>query len=350
MELAAHLAELVRRSGIPGGEAELAAYLQAAWAPLVDESRVDRQGNYIGCKRGRGGGPRLLAAAHLDSIGLMVTRIEPGGFLRVAPVGGVDRRYLLGLEVVVAGRRPVPGVFGARPPHLTTAGERQQVPPFADLYIDTGLPEAAVRTLVAPGDPVTFRQEPLLLRNGRMASRYLDNRASLAALWVALQELRGLSHRADFYAVGTVGEEFGALVGASTAAYGIAAPVVIAVDVTFGQHADHEEDHFPLDGGPTVMVGPNCHPGLARWLRDLARVAGIPHAVEVAPEHSGTDAWALQTAGAGAVAGVISIPLRYMHNPVETVSLADIAHAGRLLARVVAELDEGMVARWISHS
>lgn len=348
MQLAEHLSELVRHSGIAGGEEPLARYLLAAWAPLVDEARLDRLGNYIGRKRGRGG-PRVLAAAHLDSIGMMVARVEPGGFLRVTPVGGVDRRYLLGLEVVVGGRRPVPGVFGARPPHLTSAEERQQIPGFEELFIDTGLPEAQVRELVQAGDPVTFRQEPLLLRNGRMASRYLDNRAGVAALWVALQELQGMPHAADLYAVGTVGEEFGGLPGASAATYAVAPDVVLAVDVTFGHHGGDTDDQFALDGGPTVMVGPNCHPGLARFMRRVAEAAGIPCAVEVAPEHSGTDAWAMQTARGGAVAGVLSIPLRYMHNPVETVSLEDIRRTGQLLARVVAGLDEGMVSGWISH-
>lgn len=347
MQLAAHLAELVRHSNISGHEAALARYLEAAWAPLVDEFRLDRLGNAIGLKRGRGG-PRLLAAAHLDSIGMMVTRVEAGGFLRVASVGGVDRRTLLGLEVVVGGRRPVPGVFGARPPHLTAPDERTRLPALDDLFIDTGLPEATVRELAAPGDPVTFRQEPVLLQGGRMASRYLDNRASVAALGLALHELRGVAHAADFYAVGTVGEEFGGIPGAVTAGYGVAPDVAIAVDVTFGQHPGATDDAFALDGGPTVMVGPNVHAGLAKWMRQVAQAAGIPHVVEVAPESSGTDAWAMQTARAGALTGVISIPIRYMHTPVETVSLSDIEHAGRLLARLIAALDEGMVARWIS--
>ncbi len=349
VHLAEHLTELVRHSGITGHESALARYLQSAWAPLVDEARLDRLGNYIGLKRGRGG-PRLLAAAHLDSIGMMVNQIEAGGFLRVAPVGGVDRRYLLATEVTVHGRQAVPGVFGARPPHLTAPAERTRVPQIADLFIDTGLPEETVRQLVAVGDPVTFRQEPVTLGNRRLASRYLDNRAGVAALWVALQELQGADHLVDFYAVGTVGEEFGGYPGATTAAYQVAPEVVLAVDVTFGAHTGAEADAFPLDGGPTVMIGPDCHRGLAKFIRQVAREAEIPHAIEVSGEASGTDVWAMQVARGGAVSGVLSIPLRYMHNPVETVSLEDICRTGRLLARVVAALDEGMVTRWICNS
>ncbi|MCG0238116.1 MAG: M20/M25/M40 family metallo-hydrolase [Firmicutes bacterium] len=338
MELIDHLREYVRRSSITGREEGLARYLLEAWAPWVDEAWVDRVGNYVGLQRGTGG-PRVLAAVHLDSIGLMVTRIEPGGFLRFLPVGGVDRRYLLGQEVEVLGRRPVPGVIGARPPHLTRPEEREKIPSYEELYIDTGLPEEEVRQLIAVGDPVVWRQELVELRNGRVAGRYLDNRASLAALWVALVELRRTGHGADFYAVGTVGEEFGGLPGAATAPVALGADVVIAVDVTFGEHHGAKEDHFPLDGGPTILVGPNAHPALARLMREVARREGIPHQVEVAADSSGTDAWAMQVAGDGALSGVISIPLRYMHNPTEVVSLEDIRQAGLLLARVVAAID-----------
>lgn len=347
MELAQHLAEYVRLSGVTGREEGLARHLLTAWASLVDEARIDRMGNYIGLKRGTGG-PRVLVAAHLDSIGLMVTRIEPGGFLRVLPVGGVDRRYLLAQEVEVLGRRPVPGVIGARPPHLTRPEERDQIPSYEEMYIDTGLPEDEVRQLVAVGDPVVWRQPLVELRNGRYASRYLDNRASVAALYVALQELKGLSHSADFYAVGTVGEEFGGLSGAATAPAGVGAEVAIAVDVTFGEHHGAKEDHFPLGGGPTVLVGPNAHPALSRLIREVARKTGISHQVEVEPANSGTDAWAMQVAGNGAISGVISIPLRYMHNPIEVVSLDDIRQAGRLLAHVVAAIDRAWLEATLS--
>lgn len=357
MDLEQILADLSQRSNIPGRESELAQWLQQAWAGWVDEARVDAMGNYIGLRRGRQPGPAdttpaprplVLAAAHLDSIGLMITRVEAGGFLRVEPVGGVDRRVMLGQEVELHTRDGVlNGLIGTWPPHLTEREERKRAPKVADLFVDTGLPEATVRARVSPGDPVVFRRGLRPLLNGRMAGRYLDNRAGVAALAVALAELSNQGRTAlDFCAVGTVGEEFGGFPGAVTAAWTLRPAVAITVDVTFGAHPDATADSFPLDGGPTVLMGPNANPGLARYMRAAAAEQGIPVRVEVAPEHSGTDAWGLQVQQTGAAAGVLSIPLRYMHTPVETVALEDIRRTGRLLAAVVAGMDERLVAEW----
>lgn len=138
--------------------------------------------------------------------------------------------------------------------------------------------------------------------------------------------------------------------GARAAVQHLRPHVAIALDVTFGSHPGAEDDHFPLDGGPTVMVGPNCHPGLARLLREVAAAEGIPCAVEVSGGSSGTDAWVMQVAAGGALAGVVSVPLRYMHTPVEVVSLSDVRLAGRLVAQAVHRLEEGMIERWISGS
>jgi len=368
LDLASHLENLVAVSSITGREAAVAAYLQSAWAPLVDECRVDALGNYIGLKRGEGSettlqdlprpepgnlpgasgsrrpGPvRVMAAAHIDSIGGMVTAIEPGGFLRFTTVGGVDRRLLMAQEVEVHGRRVVPGLVGSKPPHVTTAQERNRLVPVEELYIDTGLPEEEVRALVPLGAPVLPRFRFRRLQNGRCSSRYLDNRAGVAALWVALQELQRLRHRADFYAVGTVGEEFGGLPGAIAATFAIEPDIAIAVDVTFAKHPGSEEDSFPLGEGPTIGVGPNCTPRLTRLLREIAEDLGIGYALEVLPGNSGTDAWGMQVVRGGVATGIVSIPLRYMHTPVETVDLADIRAAGRLLAHLVSRVDAALV-------
>jgi len=368
VDLATHLADLVRASSITGRERAVADLLLKDWAPLVDEAKLDRLGSYIGLKRGEGsaselrslpypgpesspgrpgarrsGPPRVMAAAHIDSIGGMVTAIEPGGFLRFTTVGGVDRRLLMAQEVEVQGRRLVPGLVGSKPPHVTTMEERSKQMPIEDLYIDTGLTEAEVRELVALGDPVLPRFEFRELRNGRYSSRYMDNRASVAALRVALEELQHVRHTADFYAVGTVGEEFGGLPGAVTTTFAIKPDIGIAVDVTFAKHPHSETDSFPLGEGPTIGVGPNCSPKLARLMRTVAGDLGIKYSLEVLPGNSGTDAWGIQTVRGGVATGVLSIPLRYMHTPVETVDMADIKAAGRLLANVVARADAALV-------
>lgn len=368
MDLAKDLSELVRVSNITGREQAVAGLLSSEWSSLVDDAQLDPLGSYIGLKRGEGstadlqslpypgpetaegqpgarhpGPPRILVAAHIDSIGGMVTAVEPGGFIRFTTVGGVDRRLLMAQEVEVHGRRILPGLVGSKPPHATMAKERNRLTPVEELYIDTGLSEAEVRELVPLGAPVLPRFEFRHLQNGRLSSRYMDNRAGVAALRVALEELRRLRHTADFYVAGTVGEEFGGFPGGVTTTFAIKPDIGIAVDVTFAKHPGSEEDSFPLGGGPTIGVGPNCTPKLAKALRRVAEGAGIGYALEVMPGSTGTDAWGMHVVRGGIASGVISIPLRYMHTPVETVDPADIKAAGRLLAHLVARVDEAFV-------
>lgn len=368
LELTEHLSDLVSASNITGHESGVAQILLREWAPLVDEVGRDRLGNCIGLKRGNGSGTslgalwhpgpgrpssphgqrapgplRVMAAAHMDSIGMMVTAVEPGGFLRFTAVGGVDQRLLMAQEVEVHGRRQIPGLIASVPRHLSTAEERSRLPTAEQLYIDTGLAEAEVRASIPIGSPITPKAQFRRLQNGRIASRHLDNRASLAALRLALAELQGVAHAADFYAVGTVGEEFGGLPGAVTAAYAINPDIAIAVDVTFARHPGSEEDSFALGGGPTIGVGPNCTPRLARFMREAAEAAAIDYQIEVLPGHSGTDAWGIQVVRGGIATGILSIPIRYMHTPVETVDMADLTAAGRLLAAVLSQIDAALV-------
>jgi putative aminopeptidase FrvX len=342
MNIFEELADLSRVASLSGREMGTVATLRRRWRPWLDETRVGVLGNFIGLARGLGPEPRptVAAVAHMDCIGFLVTRIEEGGFLRLVTVGGTDRRILLGQEVEIAGRRPLVGVIGAKPPHLSTADERDRLPPLDELYVDTGLPEAEVRNLVPLGSVVLYRQEVTRLRNGWVTGRYLDDVAGLAVLGAALAELRQAPHFADFYAVGTVGEEAGRYPGATTAAFELRPNVAIAVDVTFGVYPDQDDptSTFPLGGGPAIGVGPNCHPKITDFLRDLAAEADIPVGLEVMPGATGTDAWGMQTVRGGCPTATLCVPLRYMHSPVETVSLDDIKSTGHLLARAVTRV------------
>jgi len=193
------------------------------------------------------------------------------------------------------------------------------------------------------GDPVTPRAEGVTLLNERFASCALDNRACLAVLTLALEELQSLQPAADFIAAGTLQEEYGHFLGAATAAFGAAPDVAIAVDVTFGSHPGSEHDSFPLGGGPTILIGAAAHPKVVQLMRQVAGEREILHAMEIVYASSGTDADALQIAGAGCATGIISVPIRYMHTPVEVVSLADIRAAAHLLAGCVARIDAAFV-------
>ncbi len=346
MDVISLLRKLSEAEGIAGAEGPVREVVQETWQPLVSDLRVDKMGNLIALKAGSGPEPRpkLMLAAHMDEIGLRVTGLEKG-FLRIGGVGGADTRVLLGLEVIVHGQRDLPGIVAARPPHVLPASERDKVVPWDQLFVDVGLPPEEVASMVTVGDLISIRCEMALLKNRRVAGKALDDRASVAAVTLALEHLANVQHACDVLAVATVQEESG-LVGALTAAYGVAPDAAIALDVTFGaQPGVPESDTFALDSGPTIGIGPNFHPRLVEALRKTAEAHEIAYRLEPVPGHSGTDAWAIQVAHEGVPSALISIPLRYMHQPVEMLAVQDVERAGRLLAAFIQETGADLPAR-----
>ena len=343
------LQTLADAPGPAGREGTICDIVMDLWRPLADDIHVDAMGNLIALQQGTlpGAGHRraVMAAAHMDEIGLIVTGIERG-FLRIHALGGVDRRVLLGLEVRVHGRSELPGIIGSRPPHVLPASEREKVLPWHELFVDLGLPEDEVQRLVRVGDHITMHQTVTALKNGRAAGKAMDNRASVAALTLTLEALHHRAHAWDFYAVATVQEEVG-VKGAITSAYGVAPDLAVALDVTFAiQHNDSDPGAFELGKGPTIGAGPNCHPQIVTRLSEAATADEVPTTIEPLPGSSGTDAWGIQVAREGIPCGLISIPVRYMHQPVEVVELKDIERAGRLLTGFVARLESGYTPRW----
>lgn len=338
---------LTEQPGPAGRETATRRILETLWHPLTDEMRTDAMGNLIALKQGTGPEPRpaLMIAAHMDEIGLIVTGLEDG-FVRAHGLGGTDRRLLLGLEVDVHGRTRLPGIIGSRPPHVLSASERRRVQPWHEIFIDLGLPADELETQVRVGDHVTIHQEAQKLRNDRVAAKALDNRASVAALTLSLEALTAHRHAWDVYAVATVQEEVG-VKGAITSAYGVDPELAIALDVTFAkQYNDKRVGTFELGGGPTLGIGPNIHPAVLRLLREAAKDYEIQVTLEPLPGSSGTDAWGIQVAREGIPTGLISIPVRYMHQPVETATLVDIERTARLLTAAVARLSPEFHASW----
>jgi putative aminopeptidase FrvX len=316
--------------------------IRPAWAPLSGELHEDPLGTLWAIRRGSGPEPRprLMLAAHMDAIGLIVTGRE-GEFLRVTQIGGVDARVLPGQLVTVHGRRDLPAVVVLPPPFLLPKARRDNVAPVTELLIDTGLPAERLGELVGTGDLVSFAQPALELLNEHLAARSLDNRASVAALSLCLEALQGRTHAWDVLAVATVQEEIG-LRGARTAAFSLQPELAVAIDVTYGSDANTREFSYrtlPLGGGPALGLGPNIHPGLHAAIKLAAERAEIPYSIEAMPDHSGTDAFAMQVVREGIPTMVVSIPLRSMHTPVEVVSLKDIVRTGRLLAEFIVGLN-----------
>ncbi len=350
-DIAPFLKSLISVSGLSGYETPAAALIEEKWRPLVDEITRSRLGSLHGLKRGGAGEPRpsILIATHMDAIGLMVTQIVDG-LLRVTAVGGVDARILPGTPVIVhatggGGRDELPGM-AVQPPGRTLPESVGSDPvPLEHLLVDVGLLPSKVAGLVRVGDLVSFDTAPADLSGEVLSGHSLDNRASVAALTVALEELQPRAHAWDALAVASVQEEVG-LVGAQTSAFGLHPTLAVAVDVTFAKGPGANDwQTFPLGKGPTLGWGPNIHPFLHKTLKDLAEKLEIPVSVEPMPRHSGTDAYALQVAAEGIPTAVISIPLRYMHTPVEAVAVKDVQRAGRLLAAFIAGLEVDFVEK-----
>lgn len=346
MDIASLLKRLSEAKGVSGYETEVREIVAQEFGRYADEVRTDKLGNVIALKRGEGVEPRrrIMLAGHMDEIGLIVTKLEKG-FLRFTSVGGFDERILLGQEVTVHGRRDLPGIIGSRPPHVLPKEEREKIIPMDKLFIDVGVGEEELEHLVRVGDLVTIGRKFTQLQGDLVAGKALDDRAAVAAIAVCLEGLASTRHAWDVYAVATVQEEVG-MRGAITSAYGLAPDVAIAIDVTFGdQPGVSEAETVKMGKGPAIGFGPNIHPKLHQTLVNTAKELEIPYQVEPIPGRSGTDAWVIQVTREGIPTALLSVPLRYMHTSVETLSLKDVERTGRLMAGFIGRLDEGFMEK-----
>jgi tetrahedral aminopeptidase len=347
-EILPFIKQLMTAPGLSGNEAAVRAIIEEAWKPLTDDISVSRLGSLHGLLRGTGEEPHksIMLSAHMDAIGLMVTR-NVEGFLHIMSVGGVDPRVLPGQPVIVHGRRDLPGVVVMTPTKLLPSKYQAAPVPMEHLLVDTGLPAAEIARLVRPGDLVSFAQEPVETASETLCGHTLDNRASVTAVTVCLQELQKRQHLWDVWAVATVQEEV-TLGGAYTSGFQLHPTVAVAIDVTFASSPGTPDNRsYGLGCGPCLGWGPNIHPALFKAFEETAERLEILYQKEAMPGFSGTDAIALQVAAGGSPAMVVSIPLRYMHTPVEMVSLKDINRTGRLLAEFIASLDEEFVNRLV---
>ncbi len=345
-ELLPFIKNLCSLPGLSGWEEPAARLIEERWRPLVDQVSLSRVGSLHGLKRGTGPEPRpaIMLSAHMDAIGLMVSGVVDG-FLRVSSVGGVDPRTLPGQLVNVhasgggeAETSSLPGIIAQPGSRLLPPETNDGTVPLEYLLVDVGLPAEKVKVLIKVGDLVSFASEPLDLAGGALAAHTLDNRVSVAALTVCLEELQGRPHAWDAWAVASVQEETG-LTGAYTSTYQLAPSLVIAVDVTFAKGPGSSDwQTVPLGEGPGLCMGPNIHPKVHKALKEQAEKLEIPFTLEYAPRHTGTDTFAAQVTAEGVPAALIGIPLRYMHTPVEVVVLKDIQRAGRLMAEFIASL------------
>jgi len=331
------LCSLPGPSGFEGPVAAAAAELLRPW---MDEVRIDRMGSVIGVKRcGRADAPKLLLDAHLDEIGFVVTGHEEG-FLRFAPLGGVDPRMLPDRELTILSNPERIGVVACLPPHIQSADDMSKALPIKDLCIDVGLTQEEAQRLIPIGTPAVYRTGCTALGEEYFCGKALDDRACFAALLDTVEQLKDVTLDVDLYVLGSTQEETHST-GAITAAYGIVPDFCVAVDVTHGDSPDApKEKTFTLGGGPVLGIGPNCTPWMVRRMRRKAEELGMECQTEVMSGHSGTNGWPLQVSREGIATAVLSLPQRYMHTPVETVCRNDMIDLARLLAEFIRNIGE----------
>jgi putative aminopeptidase FrvX len=349
-DLKTFLKEMISLPGLSGYEDPVRDLIAAHWRPLVTELSVSKLGSLHGLKRGSAPDPRprILLAAHMDAIGMMVTRVTPDGLIFFTEIGGVDPRILPATPVIVHGRSALPGIIAQPPDKFLPPAARGNPVAMGSLFVDTGLPGVEVSRLVRVGDLISFATEPMELPTDLIAGHSLDNRASVAAVTACLEELSKIEHAWDVYAVATAQEEE-TLAGGFTSPYIIRPAIAVAVDVTFAKGPGVSDYRGrSLGKGVSLGWGPNTHPFIFESFKSLAERIDMPFETEVYPRYSGTDAMGMQIVAEGIPSMVLSIPLRYMHTPVEIISLKDVQRTGRLLAQFIAGLTPDFVdkIRW----
>jgi putative aminopeptidase FrvX len=315
--------------------------------PLADDTFSDSYGNCVAVLN-PGGSPRLMLAAHADDIGMTVNYITDDGYVYVKKVGGVDPAITKAQRVTIHARRgPVRGVVGNVAPHLTKASKDRQGPEMHYLFIDIGVSsKAAAQKLVRIGDPITLAAEFELLRNDLAVARAFDNRVGTWAVAETLRLLQESGQRlnAEVCAVSNIMEETG-LLGARQIAYSLKPDIALVVDVTHAtdyptvnkqQHGD-----IRVGAGPTLTHGGCNHPEVVKRLEAVAAAERIHLQHEAMSATSGTDTDVIFWTRGGIASALISLPNRYMHSPVELVSLKDLELIPRLMAGFALSVKKG---------
>jgi endoglucanase len=334
------LKKLSNVHGVSGFEDDVREVVKAELDDYVDEIRIDSMGNILCIKNG--GSLELMVASHIDEIGMIVKYIDEKGFIRVSTLGGWFDQTVLNQRVILHGEKGrIYGVIGCKPPHLMRDEERNKVIQIKDMFIDVGASskDEVMEMGIDIGTPVTIDRDFVELRGGRVTGKAFDNRAGVAMM---IQAIKQTGSDATIYAVGTVQEEVG-LKGARTSAYAIEPDAAIATDVCVAADFPGAESSYmdvKLGSGPAITVVDASGRGLIaskrviEWLKGTAKQFEIPYQMEVA-DGGTTDATAIHLTKSGIPSGVVSVPARYIHTPVEVLDLKDLINGSKLVARAL---------------
>jgi len=338
------LANLINSVSPSGYEGPVAKVWKAEAETFSGKVWTDTHGNSHAIVNA-GGAPVVMFAGHYDEIGFQISYIDDDGFLWIQPLGGWDPQIAQGQRVQIMTKSGiVRGVIGKLAIHMQTPEQRKQVTEIKDVWVDIGAKDKKdAESMVEIGDPLVVAYGFEEIANGLAIGRAFDDRAGAFVVLEAARQLAKLNPKAEIHCVATVQEEIG-LRGARTAAYGINPDIGIAVDVTFA--TDHpnmgegikRENLIELGKGPVLTRGPNINSKLFDLFVKTAKAEKIPVQINAEPRGTGTDANALQLNRAGVTTALVSIPLRYMHSPCETISLKDLEQCAKLIAKTVEKI------------
>ncbi len=342
MELKDKVKALSNARGVSGDEHRISELVCDLMRPYVDSVHVDDFGNVTGYRScGIDGAPKIMLDAHIDQIGFMVTGVTDEGFVRFTAMS-VDPRMLLGSELYILSKKhgAVYGIVATLPPHLQRPGDNQKALPVDEMVLDIGMDAAEAKKVVHVGDFAVFANEAIDLLGGAVAGQAMDDRACLCCILHAMDLLQDKPLAVDIIVLASTKEEVGGY-GAMARTYHEQPDFAIAIDVTHAVTADStpEQTTHQLGGGPVIGIGSNSRPNFARRMIELARAKKIPHQLQAIPAHSGTNAWGMQMMREGVCTLVLSLPLKYMHSPVEMLRMSDVEHTGKLLAHFLQDFE-----------
>ncbi len=331
--------KLTHELGVSGDEMRVAAIAAEMIKEYTEDVTIDEFGNVVGViPCGKENAPKLMLDAHIDQIGFIVTEITDGGFLRFMAIG-VDQRMLPGSEVVVLTKTGnIRGIIGSVPPHLQKGTDKTNSIAIADMAVDIGMTGEQAKQIVSVGDYMTFYGDGFILGEEHFCSKALDDRACLVCILHALDLLKGEKLDVDLIISASIKEELGCQ-GAPFTAHRYQPDFAIAVDVSHAKTADAPDVINDLGKGPIIEIGYNSRPEIADLVIDAAKKNDIPYQLSPVPAGSGTNAWTLQPAGKGIGTLVLSLPLKYMHSPVEVLRISDVENTGKLLAAFIKSFD-----------
>ena len=337
------LEKLINNHSPSGYEKESAIEWKNRTKKFTDKIKVDVHGNIIGVLNEKGN-PKIMLAGHIDEVGYMIKYIDDNGYLYFSPIGGIDLHLLPGQRIKIKTKKgDILGLIGRKPIHLLEAAERTKVAKLENLWIDIGAKnKKEAESIVSIGDVAVPAVGFDNLLSDKLIGRGFDDRVGAFIVSECLRELYNTKIKASLYGVATVQEELG-LRGARTSGYSVSPDIAIAIDVTFATDVPGIDKRkigdISLGKGPVIARGPNINHKVFELLEETAKKNKIPYQIEGISRATGTDANMLQLNKSGVATGLISIPNRYMHTPVELVHLKDIENAVKLLTLFIKRID-----------